>query len=389
MPSRLLRWSYRNIFDLVLLIGVLTSPDVVLAHAPGENYVWVNVESDHIAGRFEIHLKDLNRKLGIDWQEHGATRIEAVAATATQVQDYLREHFEIVFDGNPLELQFEKTNVFKEKSNYAQYFYHTETMTIPDSFVIRNDIFISPDDPLHRSLIVLEYNKNLDKEYGGENAIMAFGPHKSEQLLDLNDLPALLQPLDFIWQGCLHIWIGIDHVLFLLALLLLAVMDRVEGQWQPVPTFKKAIWNVLKIVTLFTIAHSVTLSLAAFNIVNLNSRIVESLIALSIVLVGINNIFPKFNDKAWLIIFFFGLFHGMGFASVMGELPFRTVSLMKILLSFNAGVELGQLAIVVGIFPVIFFLRKTKIYRPVVVVGGSLVICVIAFYWFVERALAL
>jgi len=389
MPPRLLRWSYRSFFDHVVLVGILTSPGVAFAHAPGENYVWVNVESDNFAGRFELHLNDLDKKLGIDWQEHGATRIEAVAATANQVQDYLREHFQIVIDGNPLDLQFDETGVFKEKSNYAQYFYHTEAMTIPESFVIRNDIFISPDDPLHRSLIVLEYNKNLDKEYGGENAIMAFGPHKSEQLLNLNDLPSLLQPLDFIWQGCLHIWIGIDHVLFLLALLLLAVMDQVEGQWKPVPTFKKALWNVLKIVTLFTIAHSVTLSLAAFNLIDVNSRIVESLIALSIVLVGINNIFPKFNDKAWLIIFFFGLFHGMGFASVMGELPFRTVSLMKILLSFNAGVELGQLAIVAGIFPVIFLLRKTTFYRPLIVIGGSLIICVIASYWFVERAFAI
>ena len=115
----------------------------------------------------------------------------------------------------------------------------------------------------------------------------------------------------------------------------------------------------------------------------------RSLIALSIVLVGLNNIFLKFNDKRWVVIFVFGLFHGMGFASVMGVLPFRTIQLTKVLLAFNIGVELGQIAIVAGIFPVLYLIRRTSWYRPVVVIGGSIVISAIAFWWFIERAFEL
>ena len=103
----------------------------------------------------------------------------------------------------------------------------------------------------------------------------------------------------------------------------------------------------------------------------------------------LNNIFPRFNDRTWLIIFFFGLFHGMGFASVMGVLPFRTMNLMKVLLSFNVGVEIGQLVIVAAIFPIIYLLRHWSHYRNVVAIGGSIVIAVIASQWFVERAFAL
>lgn len=381
--------SGRYLLSLLVAVFCLSiCPRLVSAHAQGENYIWVNVEQDHLSGRFEIHLNDLKKKLGIDWKEYGTTPEEGVAATAEQVQKYLVEHFQIVFD-QPVELQFTEVKIFDEK--FAQYYYTSAQTKIPDRFTIHNDIFITRDDPLHRSLIVFEYNKKLGKEYGEENAIMSFGRHNPVQELDLNNLPALLQPWDFIWQGILHIWIGLDHILFLLALLLLTVMrwDQDNKNFEPVPDFKKALWNVLKIVTIFTIAHSVTLSLAAFDVISLRSRIVESLIALSIVIVALNNVFPKFNDRTWLIIFFFGLFHGMGFATVMGVLPFRTVNLTQILLSFNVGVELGQLVIVAMIFPVLYMLRNTKLYRPIVLIGGSLVICVIASFWFLERAFAL
>ena len=390
MPQQLLTVPHAvRFFACLVGLWFSISPQQVHAHASGENYVWLNIESDHIAGRFEININDLKSKLGIDWTEHGETEAAAVAATAEEVQSYLRKHFSVSLAGQPLEIQFEKTGVFGEKQNYAQYFYRTATTEIPDKLTIRNDIFITDDSPLHRSLIVLSYNKKQGAEYGEENAIMAFGPHKPEQELDLNNLPALLKPFEFIWQAILHIWIGIDHILFLLALLLLAVVTREDGKWQGVKTFRSALWNVLKIVTVFTIAHSITLSLAALNLISAESYIVESLIALSIVLVAINNILPKFDEKKWLVIFFFGLFHGMGFASVMGELPFRTINLIKILLSFNVGVELGQLVIVAAVFPVIYLLRNQKFYHPVIVKGGSVVIGLIACFWFIERAFQL
>ncbi|MEM7782117.1 MAG: HupE/UreJ family protein [Planctomycetota bacterium] len=413
--------ALRKAFIFSLWFSLL--PVLAWAHAPGENYVWVNIDNVGISGRFEIHIDDLKEKLGVDIEKDGLDK------TAATVHEYIRQHFAILIEDREIEFEFEKTGLFEENAKYAQYFYRTVDIDVPDKISIRNDIFIEYNDPLHRSLIVLEYNRKIESEYGAENAVMVFGPHNPLQELDLTDIPSLLKPKEFIWQGVLHIWIGLDHILFLLALLLMAVMvvnprlpsslkstqtqsddtNPVNGNEnqnelgpsdssltaanenvvKPVSGFARAFWNVLKIVTIFTVAHSITLSLAALRLIEVNSQFVESLIALSIVIVAINNIFPRFNDKRWIVIFFFGLFHGMGFASVMGVLPFRTIHLIKVLLGFNIGVELGQLAIVFGIFPVIYLLRNTKFYRYGVLIGGSFLIGVLAIYWFVERAFGL
>ena len=127
-----------------------------------------------------------------------------------------------------------------------------------------------------------------------------------------------------------------------------------NGQWRPAPSPRSALWGLLKIITGFTIAHSFTLLLAGMDIVTLPSRLIESIIALSIIFVAVNNMIGRSQNTSLLAILFLGLFHGLGFASVMGDLPFwtdETFKLIIIVLSFNVGVELGQLAILVGVFP--------------------------------------
>ena len=137
-------------------------------------------------------------------------------------------------------------------------------------------------------------------------------------------------------------------------------------------------------MTVFTVAHSVSLSLAALDIVKLPSRPVEIIIALSIIVMALHNVRP-FLPAKWIVIFFFGLFHGLGFATVMGHLTFRMVDLVKVMVTFNVGVELGQLAIVLIAFPVLYLIRKQTWFVPVVVRGGSGVIAAIAAYWMVDR----
>jgi len=146
---------------------------------------------------------------------------------------------------------------------------------------------------------------------------------------------------------------------------------------------------VLKIVTLFTIAHSITLGLAAMDFITLSSRLVESIIALSIVLVAVNNIFWRAEAATAVMIFILGLFHGMGFASVMGELPFRMKDALKCVIGFNIGVELGQMMLVALIFPILYLLRQNKMYKYVILNGGSAVLALIASFWFAQRALGL
>ena len=370
---------------------VLLFPALATAHAVGEDYVVVRFLASSIEGHFEIHTDDLDAKLGLDLPDgEQAEILAAVKATAGQVETYLRDHVRIgPADGAPYRLDFTHQDVIElPQGVFAQYHFHIASGPLPDRLDIEHAMFYE-DDRLHRGLLLVEYNAKTDTTYPDEYTAMVFSPGNREQTLDLTDVPALMGPREMIAQGVFHIWIGIDHILFLLALMLTTVLMREAGTWQPVPGFGRALINLLKIVTVFTLAHSVTLVLAALDFIVLPSRLVESIIALSIVLVAVNNIVPVVREGSLLVVLVLGLFHGLGFATVMGHLPFRMVDLLKVVIGFNIGVEIGQVAIVAVIFPVLFLLRKSSLYQPVILRGVSVLLALVALWWFAERALGL
>lgn len=180
-------------------------------------------------------------------------------------------------------------------------------------------------------------------------------------------------------EGIWHIWIGIAHILFLLSLLLLAPLSsapRSVVSWEPVIRFRLAFFDVVSVVTAFTVAHSITLGLSVMNWVDPPADVIEPDIALSVVLAALNNLLGWFSLKRWRLAFVFGLIHGFGFANVLLDLGLPTQALAVALGGFNVGVELGQLAIVVVFLSVAWWLRHTAFYRWVVVAGGSLAIAI-------------
>lgn len=156
--------------------------------------------------------------------------------------------------------------------------------------------------------------------------------------------------------------------------------------WRPVERFGPAFRDVLGVVTSFTVAHSITLSLAALGAVTLPSRVVESAIAVSVVLAALNNVWPVVLARRWVLAFAFGLIHGFGFASVLADLGLPQASLLPALVAFNLGVEAGQLAVVALFLPLAFAVRDTRFYGRTVFVGGSLLVAALAAAWFAERA---
>lgn len=164
---------------------------------------------------------------------------------------------------------------------------------------------------------------------------------------------------------------GLDHILFILGLFLLST------HWRPL------LWQI----TMFTLAHTITLGLAMNNIVELPANIVEPLIALSIAYVGIENIFAKTLHKSRLImVFIFGLLHGLGFAGVLADFGMPVNDFAVALISFNIGVELGQLAVISMAFVLLRLWFKDQInYRKIIVVPGSIFISIIGVYWVLER----
>jgi hypothetical protein len=190
----------------------------------------------------------------------------------------------------------------------------------------------------------------------------------------------------FFRDGIHHILIGYDHILFLLCLLLPAVLlRRGDGGWTPVRHWRDAIWPMLGIVTMFTIAHSITLALAGLKIVSLSPRIVEPGIAITIILAAVDNLRPLLRGRRKLFSFLFGLIHGFGFAGALGELELPLRGFVLALLQFNLGVEAGQLMVVAVALVVLLSLRGWRCYAPVVLRGGSVVAVAVAAIWFCER----
>jgi hydrogenase/urease accessory protein HupE len=177
---------------------------------------------------------------------------------------------------------------------------------------------------------------------------------------------------DFFVMGVKHIWTGYDHLLFLFGLL---IVTR---------NFAASV----KIITCFTIAHSITLAVATLSLIQISSRIVEPLIAASIVYVGTENLFRGDDPKGrWLLTFGFGLIHGFGFASVLKELGVGAngSGITVPLVSFNLGVEVGQIAIAALVLPVIWKLRARPVFVRRWVPACSVLVALLGGYWFVQR----
>ncbi len=236
-------------------------------------------------------------------------------------------------------------------------------------------------DPQHRGLLKLQA--------AGGTRTAVLGPQAPTQRFELAQPSLWRQLLEYGGEGVWHIWIGFDHILFLLSLLLPAVLVWRKPRWLPVQRFAPAFWQVLEIVTAFTLAHSITLSLATLGVISLPSRWVESAIAASVVLAALNNVWPLFEGRRWLVALAFGLIHGFGFASVLADLGLPQGALLLALVGFNLGVEAGQLAIVGVFLPLAYALRGTwlyRLYRRLILLGGSCLIAALAALWFAVRA---
>jgi hypothetical protein len=199
---------------------------------------------------------------------------------------------------------------------------------------------------------------------------LAFGEDRREAIIDLAG-SAGTGWMSFIAMGAEHILGGLDHLLFLLALLALA----------------KGFWPIARIVTGFTLAHSITLSLAVLDVVDVPSRIVEPLIAATIIWVALENLLaPAQTRWRWLIAALFGLIHGLGFASGLTELGLPRDAMVRALIGFNVGVELGQLAFVAVVMPAVVWLaRPTRFPRLPQIL--SILVAVMGAVWLVERVL--
>jgi hypothetical protein len=189
----------------------------------------------------------------------------------------------------------------------------------------------------------------------------------------------------YLVEGAHHIWIGYDHLAFLFALLLPAVLLRRREAWQPVLTLRAAVVETLKIVSAFTISHSITLGLAALGIVRPPPMLIEVAIALSVAAAAALNLLRRWNlPGAWLA-FGFGFIHGFGFANALADLGLGRGAIVVPLLGFNLGVEFGQLAVVALVLPLLYLWRARPFYTRYWLPAASSAIILVGLYWTVVR----
>ena len=361
---------------LAVLLAVVAA-STAHAHKLSDAYLTVDIANGRITGTCEVALRDLEIVLALDANLDGAITWAELKSRQTNVVGYLSSRIRVEADGQAVPLRWGGLKVSQHlDGNYAELELNGEILPTAVKMKLTYGL-LWEEDPLHRGL--------LNLTVGTHTTAAIFSQASPGITVDLAKPSSLTRFDQFLFEGVLHIWKGYDHILFLVALLLPAVMVlKIQG-WRPTDAFKPAAMNVLKVVTAFTLAHSITLSLAALDVVRLPSRLVESTIALSVILAAANNLKPFFRERGWMVAFGFGLVHGFGFATVLGELGLPAGSLAKALVGFNLGVELGQLAIVAVFLPAAFLMRATLFYRRVALQAGSVAIVLVASLWLIDR----
>jgi hypothetical protein len=372
------RLALKSIICAVALATLTGFSFAAYAHKASDSYLSLRVEGSNITGRWDIALRDLDLAIGLDANQDGQITWGEVRMRQPQVAAYALSRLSLDADGTACSASVTGHAIDRHSDGAYSVLDLAARCTRAPTRVTLDYRLLFDLDAQHRGLLRLDG--------GGQTRTAILSPEAAAQAFSLRETSLLSQLGDYFVHGVWHIWIGFDHILFLLSLLLPAVLIRHAGNWEPASGLSPALTDVLKVVTAFTLAHSITLSLAAVNWVHLPSRLVESTIAVSVIFAAINNMYPVVTARRWLLAFVFGLIHGFGFASVLSDLQLPRESLLTALIAFNAGVEAGQLAIVGLFIPLAWALRRSWFYSRLTIYAGSSAVLVLATVWLLERA---
>lgn len=348
------------------------------AHTLSNGYLELTVEGATARGQLDLAVRDLHDAVGLDADLDGEVRWSEARARTLALTHYVASALVVANGGERCGLSFGPLGAVRRADG--------EHLALP--------VTAQCDQPIGELSVDYRLLFALDAQHRGLLRVARAGASEAAQVR-LVDRPgpvsfALTEPsadvLGFVWQGIWHIWIGLDHILFLLALLLPAVFRRRGRTWEPAPSFREVARDVFDVVTAFTLAHSITLVLSTLGHVTLPVRLVETAIAISVAAAALGNLVRVF-DARWAVAFALGLLHGFGFSNVLIDLGLPRQHLVSALLGFNLGVELGQLAIVAVFLPAAYAARRTSGYR-VLLWAGSAAMAIIAVHWSVERALS-
>lgn len=370
MPSQLIR-VLRLALGVLALTGIVLSLSgaVASAHVPTTHGTsTIRQDGSQIRYQLELDYDTLTKAAGLGVMPRGAKDGEREAfleAHRAQVASYVTERVTVALDGVGCEAGLDSMGITKRQQFlYARMLLLHRCPGSPSGeFTVHYDVFSETET------LGAEHTNIVDYHLGGEGGSDVFDAGHRE--LQVGDTEFFTSVGRFVTLGVEHILLGIDHLLFLVLLLLGA-----QG-WG----------SVVRLATAFTVAHSVTLGLAVLGWVEVPSEVVEPLIALSILYVAVENITRGESRHRTLVVFGFGLLHGLGFAGALSFIDDFGARLLGSLLSFNLGIELGQLAVVLVVFPLLLLARRYS-WSAVAHVVATGLFGIIGLVWFIERLLA-
>lgn len=371
----LTKWFFTAAKSVVLL-SLLIISHASIAHQMSTSYLSVNLDQQgQLQGAWQVRFFDLYQVIDIDQNQNGQLTWNELQRNQAVVTQYLQSNL-IISRNQDCKLVFDVALQVDQNVN-EDYLVTSFSGQCQSDGALQIDYQAFFDvDADHKSIVTIDTPEyQYTRVISNDNRTL---------LMNLTESSTYDTFAEYVYQGMIHIWKGTDHILFLLALLLTCVLIREQKIWQAIESPVKIIKQTAWIITAFTLAHSVTLTATALGILDFSSHWVELGIALSVLFAALNNIWPIVLRLGW-ISFGFGLLHGMGFAGVLGELGLPENQKLLAILAFNLGVEVGQLAILAVVLPILFFCRHQHWYRVWGMQIGSVAIGIMAIQWSVER----
>jgi hypothetical protein len=366
---------------LVALLAAVLLAGAAHAHGVGTSQFHMTLDGTHLEGAWDIHIRDARRAIGLDPELPPEAGWLDLRPHEAELRALLARQLAWTGDSLPCPLQVTPDSMeWNAEQSVVRFHLAADCPKAPTRLGVRCD-FMFDIDPTHRAYFSVEDAR--------ATSVGVLRNDLRSASFDVRQFHFWQVLFEFIREGTYHIWSGIDHMLFLLALLLPAPLMRVRDGWQP----RSALWpttrEVLKVVTSFTLAHTLTLCLSFFGVLVPPAQWVETGIALSVFAAAWNNIQPFLPGRAWVMAMSFGLIHGLGFAGALKNLSMPRHAHGLALGAFNLGVEIGQIVLVIPALPLLYLASRQRWYPRVVMGVGSLAIAWMATLWVLERGFGL
>jgi hypothetical protein len=362
---------------IVVALWFCIAGSAALAHEPSRSLLKLAVDDAGVRGRLDVSLRDLEDAVGLDADGDAAITWAEVQARSVDIAGYASRRLALEADGQACPLSAGPVTVDRHGGAiFAVVDLAAECPAAPRSLRAAYGLLFDLD-PAHRALV------EISAGGASTTAVLSDGAPVLE--VEVTALSQWTSFARFVAEGVTHIWHGYDHLAFVALLVLPLVLGGARRNAPERPSARSVVVSIAGVVTAFTAAHSLTLALATLGLVSVPTRAVEAVIALSVLVAALLNVLPRVPRLGARLAFGFGLVHGFGFATALGDLGAGEAGIAASLAGFNVGVELGQLGVVAAALPVLLALRGHAASRAALNYACSAVCAGLAVVWLTER----